>query len=159
MIEIDPANPSKEEPLFNGKPIQVPAKNTIVSGGTGDSPETILLQQKKIRKQNLFYRHIVAQIPYENNTIPLPFDYCTISNILTTNEYDQMLRTDGSVLVIRSVMSRLLNKLLLLQRETKQAIESTNTGTISIYNSSVDTVNMISIFPHYSFYLIAIVIK
>lgn len=155
MIEIDPANPSKEEPLFNGKPIQVPAKNTIVSGGTGDSPETILLQQKKIRKQILFYRHIVAQIPYENNTIPLPFDYCTISNILTTNEYDQMLRTDGSVLVIRSVMSRLLNKLLLLQRELKQTIESNNTGAISIYNSSVDTVNMISIFPHYSFYLIA----
>jgi hypothetical protein len=148
MYEIDTMNPPNLEPLFNGDPIPVV--------GSRNSQETVLLEKKKTQKRILFYRHIVAQIPYEKNTIiPLPFDYCTVSNILTTTEYDQMLRTDGSVLVIRSVMSRFLNKLLLLQSDAKKLIDAQNTNAIVQYNSLVDTVNMISLFPHYSFYLIA----
>lgn len=161
MYEIDATNPAILAPLFNGQPIEVQSNSIAASMMLGEtqmnnsSPDMILQQQKMERKRFLFYMHVVAQLPYEKQTIPLPFDYCMISNILTTHEYDQMLRRDGSVLVIRSVMSRLFNKLLLTQRESKRTISAENTSAVAQYNSLVDTVNMVSIFPHYSFYLIA----
>jgi hypothetical protein len=136
MYEIDENYPTKLNPLFNGKPIVSP-------DGYGEQ-----LRMKRI----LFYAFIVAQIPHPSiGNIPLPFNYCMIANLLTVNEYDQMLRTDGTVLVIRSVMSRLLNKILIEQAQFKQNTKP----AIMQYNSYVDTINMISIFPHYSFYLIA----
>lgn len=141
MYELDEKYPTTITPLFNGNPIQ--------QQNNSDPMEM---------KRMMFYKYIVAQIPYENVNIPLPFDYCKIANLLTVNEYDQMLRTDGSVLVIRSVMSRLLNKLLINQDvyNPKNKSFTGNAQTmVSQYNSFVDTINMIRIFPHYSFYLIA----
>lgn len=142
MYEIDETDSNKLKPLFNGKPILAPPNQTE-------------MEMKRI----LFYVFVVSQISHPSiGNVPLPFDYCMISNLLTVNEYDQMLRTDGSVLVIRSVMSRLLNKILIKQDESKQkmnAFPKNRKSAIIEYNSYVDVINMISIFPHYSFYLIA----
>jgi len=142
MYEIDEADPNKLKPLFNGKPIFA-------------QPNRTEMEMKRI----LFYAFVVAQISDSRiGNVPIPFDYCMISNLLTVNEYDQMLRTDGSVLVIRSVMSRLLNKILLKLDESKKQMNASpenKKSAITQYNSYVDVINMISIFPHYSFYLIA----
>ena len=141
MYELDENYPTKLNPLFNGTPVMT---------GSNIDP----LQSKR----TMFYTYIVAQLPHASGIASLPFDYCKIANMLTVDEYDQMLRTDGSVLVIRSVMSRLLNKLLLKQDEYKQQINASTESAksaVSQYNSFVDTINMVRIFPHYSFYVIA----
>jgi hypothetical protein len=148
MYELDENNPSQKNPLFGGESVsQLSSANPLSY------------------KRLLFYTHIIAQIPFgeSKKTIPLPFDYCAIANMLTVNEYDQMLRTDGTVLVIRSVMSRLLNKILVKQQEIKQniyvsngnAAPTINSSAVKEYNALVDTINMISLFPHYSFYVIS----
>ena len=148
MYELDENNPSQKNPLFDGESVsQLSSANPLSY------------------KRLLFYTHIIAQKPFgeSKKTIPLPFDYCAIANLLTVNEYDQLLRTDGTVLVIRSVMSRLLNKILLKQQEIKQniyvsngnAAPTINSSAVKEYNSLVDTINMISLFPHYSFYVIS----
>lgn len=142
IYEIDETDSNKLKPLFNGKPILAQPNRS----------------EKKM-KRILFYAFVVSQISHPTmGNVPLPFDYCMISNLLTVNEYDQMLRTDGSVLVIRSVMSRLLNKILLKQDESKKQMNASpenRKSAITQYNAYVDVINMISIFPHYSFYLIA----
>lgn len=149
MYEVDEYDPTKKTPLFNKEPVIQIAPN----------------KNPRLYKKQLFYTHIIAQIPYGNlnKTIPFPFDYCEIANLLTVKEYNQMLQKEGSVLMIRSVMSRLLNKLLVKQYDYKNIIKTPdgnngftiNKNAIVKYNDLVDTINMISIFPHYSFYVIS----
>jgi hypothetical protein len=119
---------------------------------------TSVININPIQKHLIFYQNMVPdkplRIPSLNNQeirLPSPFtkgfDYCKIANNLTITQYDQMAQKDPPVLVIRSVMSRLLTKMLDTMKDRKE-------NNTSEYNAMVDSVNLVSRFPHYSFHLI-----
>jgi hypothetical protein len=129
----------------------VSSYTTLFSQNSGPSVQFLFDKTSNTPKDTLrvlFYRHIVTGTPIPNQKSEPQFDYCEIANMLTEKEYEQM-RNTPSILSVRSVMSRLLNKFLMRLSNYQ---EQNNT---KMYNSVVNKINMISRFPHHSFYLIA----